>query len=399
MPKLLSQLLNSQGPLFDSLIADLEKATRNQFIDVDIVGKVMTKSNAKLRELGFVPGDILIEELRLGLLSKYKDTADTYRYAIVGENSNSNFLLRQIYSEYKSILDFEVLGLNKKSIINIIKDNPPVKMLESLSIKSEDLLLKKFKPAQILYVARQTEGDKWRRFFNAKLLNLKPDDFSLSRFELMLMDDKLENLLKLHHKSKDFIADGLSGCIYVNRASSLTDDPLAYSLSLLIEARDAIDVSNQLQIMALSKDFGKKLSSLASGKQAMVWQLFGVPVPWRSIYRAFAQKKSKLNKLLAKEFPELKLKEFDIVSELNSSFNGFEFWSDSSATALKIEDKILSMNLIDVAFRLDNYPTRHISGNYYFEETLWDWLLKQYLNDENLASQIILQLKGEIINN
>lgn len=398
MPKLLSQLLNSQGPLFDSLITDLERATRNQFIDVDIVGKVMTKSNAKLRELGFVPGDILIEELRFGLLSKYKDSVETYRYALVGENSNSNFLLRQIYSEYRSILDIDVFGLTRKSIINIIKDNPPVKLLDSLSIKSEDLLLKKFKPAQILYIARQTEGDKWRKAFTAKLSTLKSDDFKLSKFELMMMDEELESVLKLHHKSKDFSADGLSGCVHVSRTNASIDDPLAYSLSLLIETRDLIDLSNQLQVVALSKDFGKKLSSLASGKQAMVWQLFGVPVPWRSIYRALAARKTLLNKLLIKEFPDLKLREFDIVAELNSNFSTLEFWSDSSTTALKIEDKILSMNLIDVACRLDNYPARHVSRNYYFEEALWDELLKRYLNDANLASQIILQLKSEIIN-
>ena len=64
MSHLLGQLLGSQGRFVEQMFVNLERATNQQAYDVDIVGRILTANNYKLRQLGFRPGTVEAIELR-----------------------------------------------------------------------------------------------------------------------------------------------------------------------------------------------------------------------------------------------------------------------------------------------------------------------------------------------
>ncbi len=88
MGHILGQFLSSSGPFFDQLIADLEKSTRHQSFDVDLVGELMTQVNGQLRQLGLIPGDILADEIRQALIAQYQQNQHEVAYQVFGESSD-----------------------------------------------------------------------------------------------------------------------------------------------------------------------------------------------------------------------------------------------------------------------------------------------------------------------
>lgn len=67
MSRMLQQLIGSQGRLVDQMLTSLERATAQPCYDVDLMGRILTASNRKLRQLGFQSGAVTATELELTL--------------------------------------------------------------------------------------------------------------------------------------------------------------------------------------------------------------------------------------------------------------------------------------------------------------------------------------------
>ena len=393
MSSILNELISSSGPFFDSLMKSLETATRNQFIDVDLVGEIITKSNNKIRELKLTPGDILPEEIYQALLAKLAKDAKKVNYQIVGESIGVKSQNNQIRYCLKRIVDDEVFALKDKKIIQFIKENPPVKMLEYFKIKSEDTLLKKYSAIEILYIANKVEGKKWHNKFIKLIQDLKFSDFEFKKFNLIEINEDFKELF-VHVDEIFFDEQYLLGVMFYNLPDK-ENIPFEVIVKFLEEYQNFVDNNNQMQIYANSYKFTEILQKITTSQTVHVWNVQNNPLPWRSIYRNFAHN-SELNNLLKQYLPEVKLISFKPVKTLTDQFKELKFWKDSDYLCFKYGHIVVSYNLLDI-YKSANGLTMKFGQTNDFEDALWDELLNRYFKDFNLSNQIMMQLKNKII--
>ncbi len=391
MGHILGQFLSSSGPFFDQLIADLEKSTRHQSFDVDLVGELMTQVNGQLRQLGLIPGDILADEIRQALIAQYQQNQHEVAYQVFGESSDPKVRQHKLEIKLRQLFQDKVLSIDDKVLIKIIKNCPPTKTKKALGLKNTDSLFKKFSPAEIIYFASKLESDGWHDKLVKHIAELTPADFSFKKVKVVFLDTKTLTKLKLDaglRLEQQYLVGGLF--IHLPLNAMLDLQALDFILEAVDEYQKLIDYDNQMQVFTSSTKFDQIIKSIAANQPVHVWNVLGNPLPWRSIYRILANPQSHLHQL--DRSSSLKLVDFRPIDLLVRQFKQLDFWVANSRLAFKDQHHIISLNIFDV------YQLIKTGYDYkaHFEDELWDELLSRYLADDNLASQIMLQLNNKI---
>ncbi len=232
MSHLLGRLLNSSGPLFERMITDLEKATANQYIDVDLVGKILTNINHKLRQLRLEPGNTLSEELYQALLARYAVDNKRVSYQLfINQDDQLEQNLANLEDIGNKLVDFDLLGLSKRFIIGLLSDNPPKKLLKSLELARSDQLFSQFDLGQVLQVAFAIEGSAWSKRTKEYLLNnLKRGYMEFAPAKVEILDSRLAQVLT---EKQLILSNQLLAQIVINPNQLDFDNGLAMLIRLL----------------------------------------------------------------------------------------------------------------------------------------------------------------------
>lgn len=397
MSHILGQFLSSSGRYFDQLIESLEKATGNQARDAQLIGRVVTGANLKIRELGLTPGDTLPEEMYQALINKFINDSQVMHYQLLGDNVDFNFLNFQVAHQLNLIVNEPVFGLSDQAVIKALQAVPPKKLIKELNASSLEELLDKYYHVEILELAWALASKVWRTKIIAELQKLPNGGFELKELTYHQISRGLTGRYRELTGGQHFYHSSLTGSIlYLNYSLSESRRQMALGTFIagLIEARQLIDFSNQLQILAQTKYFLDNLENLFVYQNGKVWRLCDTPVPWRSIYRVLADSSTKLSQALKPELTGCQFGRLDLIEGLERCFDGLDYWRDAQALAFKSQLDIVSVNIADVAVNSHHSRRERLGQTNFFEDALWDELIRDYLEHDYLIRQVKLQLKS-----
>ncbi len=385
MSSALSKMLASSGQVFDILISDFEKATGNKDIDASLIGEVTTQASIKLRKLKLSPGDTLPKELVAALSNKLLLDAEAVDRQVVGHNQDVSFYNLQLIRILNDILDQSIYRLSDKALLRLVQIVPPLKLMKKLKLKTLDAVVKRFNLVEFLTVAWRYEGLDWREAIVAQVAQLPANDYQIAEIYFVALDP---DLAKVDNGDDNFIRNSLLGTIlFKNYKSTPSLGILGGVLAGLKSAKRLIDESNQLQLIAASKDYVELIQNWLLHRANLVWQINGSLLPWRSVLRAVSEP-GELNGEMLKRQPKFKFARLDISDEVAEQFLHFDFWKDNDFLAFRHQNQAISLSLLDVAEI--NYNRTEYGVRAHFEEALWDELLRRYLNQSNLASRIVM---------
>lgn len=365
----LGRLLNSSGKLFEMMIADLEGATGSAAVDVNLVGQILTQGNAKLRQLGFVDSDVTVTELRQALQQKYQQT-------------KSGPLVEAL----QTLNVGSVYELSKPLMIRILQTLPPTGLMRRMGAMTVNDLTEKLTDEEILISSIKTETADWQHKFNQQVATLERGYFDFMPLKVEVMTEKMSEIFS----NQPILYHRLSATIFVSSA-----DDLSRLVQLAAVLKQRLLWSNQLAMILSARHFHAQLQKWLIGEPNHVWTLSGNAVPRSSFYSAATLVDSPLNQRIKAEFSEFyqKLNSFDthlwLVNQLDD-----DFWTANEALATDLTEAVVSFNLLDIGFSiLSKQPETR-----FFEEALWNLLVKQYLQSQNLADQLFLQLESNLNN-
>ena len=295
MNQLLERLLHSQGSLFDRLILDLERATGEQALDVEVVGQVITQARLKLQpEVSSAAVD-LSDEVVQSLLQRQLKIVHQQAQTMTRTDYLASLPSFRVW-ELSAVAQDRLRDLSDDDKITTIADLPrgyfELNPLRPLTLVSEASV-------------QQLSAD----------FGFLPRE-STSNFQLSLVD-----LIK--------ITDALDRTVCF---------------------------SNLLSLCILSQQRASRMAKVLRGELTEYWTLAGNPVPTQSIYRLMGQKNSLLHQKICTHFPEVgqAMIDFDAYSWLTQQVLANDFWSQTAA--LDINSKIISFNLCDQVLNQVNYP-------------------------------------------
>lgn len=385
MSSALGKMLASSGRVFDFLIEDFEKATGNQALDAALVGEVISESSVKLRDLKLAPQDTLSKELVAALVNKLDLDAAAVDRQVVGQNTDVNFYNLQLVRLLNDILDQSIYRLSDKALLHLLQTNPPTKLMKKLKLKTTEAVIKRFNLVEFLTVAWRYEDAAWQDEVVAAIAQLKAGDYQLAEIYFVALDP---DLAKFDKGDDNFIRNSLLGTIiFKNYVSIPPKGVLGGVLAGLNTAKRLIDESNQLQLIVSSQYYVDLIQDWLLHRANLVWQINGSLLPWRSVLRALAEP-GELNQALLTKRPNFKFSRIDISDEVAEQFLHFSFWEDNDYLAFRHQDQVVSLSLLDVAE--PGYAKIEYGSRRYFEEALWDELLRRYLNQPNLASRVAM---------
>lgn len=375
MSNLLGKLLRSEGSFFDGLINDLENASGKNYIDVDLIGQILTNLNQKIRELGLEPGDVFPEEFYQATMAKFVLTNQAF-------GANFTDTQTDIIARINNLINFQLPTLSNDFIKQLLSANPPVNLLKHFNYQHIDQLVD-LSPLEILLLAQSSESQAWlNRSHEYLILNLKPDNLEQKPLQIKIIDPKLDKFLTPTNEGSHLI---LSNLILLKSSLVSQDDALTYFLQILNDIKQKVDLSNQFMLMT-SLNWQQNWQKWVANKTPFVWTMASNPVPWRGIIRAFASPISPLHQLSQAEVNLIYFEPYLILKH----FSELEFWQDSQNLAFHFNNEVISLNLFDVAhnyqFLNQNYGT-----NDFFEQALWENLINNYLKNQNLAEQVYKQ--------
>ncbi len=394
MSHLLGKMLNSNGPFFDRLIDDLEKATGQNFADVDLIGQILTEVNAKMRQLNLEPGNTLPEEIKQALLAKYVTNNQQLEYQLFGDQVQTVDQRNLTLIETLNSFDLpQYLRLSDRFIVRLLSENKPKIFLSKMGLQSIDQAFKSFDFEQILFVCLNLESKAWQERVKEYLKKyLKRGYMELKTIKFTTLDRRLLVLLD----SKELlIINQLLSSIFVNQTQIKQQQPLETVVKALIKTQNKVDVLNKFYLFRISSDFSVAFDHWYQPKQNYVWRLLDNPVPWRGMNRNFANKNSLINQKLTNDEAK-KLVDFDPYCLLSQKFSSLSFWKNSKNLAYHYQNQVISFNLFDMVQR-SQQPESTFNHNYYFQQELWQSLIAQYLSNQMLAERVIKQLRNKLI--
>lgn len=192
--KTLAHLSGKSIDEVEKTISKLENLSGFSSHDVRSIAESNNLLRSKIRQLGLDPDDTTAEELHYGLISKYKKDSELVEKAI-GLDKNSTIeerIKKSIELADHFTKNADTWGLKTTSAKNILKANPPKKLMKRLGYRSTDSLLKRESVFTIFVSAHITESRSWHTKLANLAAKLDSTHYEVRRPKIVLMSNKLE---------------------------------------------------------------------------------------------------------------------------------------------------------------------------------------------------------------
>lgn len=338
MSQRLSLLLDSQGSLLRILLHDLELATGQQGLDAELVGRIATATNLKLRQLGFATGVVTQDELNQALLFKLDQAESTIRQKMLARQQDITGLIQPLLSKIK------VWSLSQIAI-----DRLRAEFGEQLNSEMPSEALKKIAQMQLGY-------------FEQRPLCIVNGSDCLAKLDAVVVFD---------------------------HPVSTGDSSLQQLTKLVDQLEQRIMHSNVLALILAAKQRTGLLQTWLANVLTDEWQLAGNLVPRKTIYDLLADPTTLIGSKLKSTYPDIarSLIRPELYNWLAEEVLSEKWWCETAELAMVDErGQVISLNWFDAA----------CNGQNHLGEAVWLALMTRYLNNNGLSQQIINQLAKKL---
>lgn len=405
MSKTLSDFLGAYEPLFSHTIAQLEKATGDQGIDVRLTAEIIGKANMKMRELGLDPADTTGKELYQALLAIIKKHDEFLTMKVGGKDPmDVHDLLPRIrkFVEHEDIPK-KVWVLKPSAAKRLLKNMPPKNVMKHLGYKTVDSMIKREPVTELFGSLRFAEDPAWLNKFLLKYKSLAPSDFETRDIAFVIMDEK-----KWGGLTKEFVHKKRHNLTHLKEMGVIMILPMPIKrmrgvvitvLPLMLHYINEIRLySAYFKMQQVKPDFGSILSDTLiadPGKHAV---MAGQYVHWRVLQRYFGKLRGEYHPELFEPHVQPEDLHWRKAEEILYRVEpALYFWHDHDYVAAAYDGRPVAFNLMDVAINYVNDLAYSERVAYHFQESLWNEIFIRYMGQKTLENQILKQLDNELI--
>lgn len=407
----LAELLAAKQPLFDLTIEDLEDITGKDEVDKKLEKEISHKfMQFAKRELDIDVDDATGEDIYKSLMKLIWEQNDLVliKYLGLKKDASLDEILTACISFVESMdLNKTVFRLRVSVAKQMLKKNPPKKIMELLGYDKIDELLKNERLEEVYGALRFAEGEAWLDEFNTQYKSLKPSDFTTGKIEIIKMPLKWAPLTKKFIEKKKHNITHLKelGVVIVieTEDESLRHGLVLKALPLIVHYFYEVHLYSvffKLKSKTLKGvHFGKLISDTIAADPKLDLTLGGEHIHWRVVQRYFG----KLNE--SKKHPEIlepHLQPEDLhwvraEVALAKVMPEMMIWEDLDYVGVLKDGLPLSLNLMDLTLSFANKMRYKEHYFYHFRESLWNEIFARYMGHQNLEHELLAKLDNALV--
>ncbi|MDP3014883.1 MAG: hypothetical protein Q8N28_00440 [bacterium] len=370
----------------------------------NIIDKIVEENEAQIRNrLDFLGlgRKITAKQIYDALISKI-EADDVQLFKVLGSPRVS------VSSDWQRVLEIarDVAGrpkgffLKKEKAVELLKNQPPMKVLAALGYKDVDEMARKENIFEIFSALRFIEGGDWlNKVFFKQYENLKPNDFEEREIEVLALSERWVNIAQEFIKRKYHNISHLKelGLIYVIPLSLEISGETLRNFGLILHYFNEIPFYSDLvkKFSEQTDDFAQNLISLLRGDVLDERLLESDKSQWLVIQRYLAKDDEndwrlfephinpealhweKAERMLVKAGEFLNHFSADLAFWQNLNWVGDYFKSETGV------DVLVSFNLVDTAMSLVK-EKELIKYLYHHQEALWNKIFSEYFGEEKM---------------
>ena len=376
----------------------------------DVMSKIVEENEATIRNrLDFLGlgRKITAKQIYDALISKIEADNDELFKVLDSPSASISSDWQRVLEIAQNISDKQKgLFLKQEKAVELLKNQPPQKILQVLNYKSVDELLEKENIFEIFSALRFVEGNEWlnENFFK-QYESLKPDDFEKREIEVLALPERwvqiAQNFIK--HKYHNISHLKELGIIYTIPLSLNISGETMRNFSLIFHYFNEVKFYSELfeKFAGDANSFAKNLISLLRGDA--IDEHLPRPAPgktqWLIIQRYLAKDDEndwrlfephinpeamhweRAEKMLVKAGEVLNNFSADLAFWQNLNWIGDYFGTEAGI------DVLVSFNLIDTAMSLVK-EKELIKYLYHHQEALWNKIFTEYFNEEKIEEMM-----------
>jgi len=376
----------------------------------DVMSKIVEENEATIRNrLDFLGlgRKITAKQIYDALISKIEADNDELFKVLDSPSASISSDWQRVLEIAQNISDKQKgLFLKQEKAVELLKNQPPQKILQVLNYKSVDELLEKENIFEIFSALRFVEGSEWlnENFFK-QYKNLKPGDFEKREIKVLALPERwvqiAQNFIK--HKYHNISHLKELGIIYTIPLSLNISGETMRNFSLIFHYFNEVKFYSELfeKFAGDANSFAKNLISLLRGDA--IDEHLPRPAPgktqWLIIQRYLAKDDEndwrlfephinpeamhweRAEKMLVKAGEVLNNFSADLAFWQNLNWIGDYFGTEAGI------DVLVSFNLIDTAMSLVK-EKELVKYLYHHQEALWNKIFTEYFNEEKIEEMM-----------
>ena len=376
----------------------------------DVMSKIVEENEATIRNrLDFLGlgRKITAKQIYDALISKIEADNDELFKVLDSPSASVSSDWQRVLEIAQNISDkTKGFFLKQEKAVELLRNQPPEKILQVLNYKNVDELLEKENIFEIFSALRFVEGNEWlnENFFK-QYESLKPDDFEKREIEVLALPERwvqiAQNFIK--HKYHNISHLKELGIIYIIPLSLNISGETMRNFSLIFHYFNEVKFYSELfeKFAGDANSFAKNLISLLRGDA--IDEHLPRPAPgktqWLIIQRYLAKDDEndwrlfephinpeamhweRAEKMLVKAGEVLNNFSADLAFWQNLNWIGDYFGTEAGI------DVLVSFNLIDTAMSLVK-EKELIKYLYHHQEALWNKIFTEYFNEEKIEEMM-----------
>ena len=376
----------------------------------DVMSKIVEENEATIRNrLDFLGlgRKITAKQIYDALISKIEADNDELFKVLDSPSASISSDWQRVLEIAQNISDkTKGFFLKQEKAVELLRNQPPEKILQVLNYKNVDELLEKENIFEIFSALRFVEGNEWlnENFFK-QYKNLKPGDFEKREIKVLALPERwvqiAQNFIK--HKYHNISHLKELGIIYTIPLSLNISGETMRNFSLIFHYFNEVKFYSELfeKFAGDANSFAKNLISLLRGDA--IDEHLPRPAPgktqWLIIQRYLAKDDEndwrlfephinpeamhweRAEKMLVKAGEVLNNFSADLAFWQNLNWIGDYFGTEAGI------DVLVSFNLIDTAMSLVK-EKELIKYLYHHQEALWNKIFTEYFNEEKIEEMM-----------
>ena len=376
----------------------------------DVMSKIVEENEATIRNrLDFLGlgRKITAKQIYDALISKIEADNDELFKVLDSPSASISSDWQRVLEIAQNISDkTKGFFLKQEKAVELLRNQPPEKILQVLNYKNVDELLEKENIFEIFSALRFVEGNEWlnENFFK-QYESLKPDDFEKREIEVLALPERWAQIAQnfIKHKYHNISHLKELGIIYIIPLSLNISGETMRNFSLIFHYFNEVKFYSELfeKFAGDANSFAKNLISLLRGDA--IDEHLPRPAPgktqWLIIQRYLAKDDEndwrlfephinpeamhweRAEKMLVKAGEVLNNFSADLAFWQNLNWIGDYFGTEAGI------DVLVSFNLIDTAMSLVK-EKELIKYLYHHQEALWNKIFTEYFNEEKIEEMM-----------
>lgn len=397
MSKNLAQLLGLDEHAVGKAVAKLEELSGYPSEDNRILSEIKLGLRRKLSELRLDPDDTTPRELYHCLGAHFKSDAQQFGNLISHKSASPQKQLKLLVHLIElADVSQEVWVLKRSVAKDILRRQPPKKLLKHLHYRSIESMLKREDIDELYASLPYVESPTWAKTFYRRHSDLLPADFELRQTSFVAMPDKRwTSFTKTAVTSSPDV-----GVIALWPGAAVSASHKVGSFLASLRAAEDLKLNSfSLMRMQFRLDFGRQAARQFENGTSEIARIASLPVSWNSIHNYYGHLPQQLNSLSGEPYMQsFNTYKSSPAKALAALHPIFRWWEGNNLLSASSTSGPVSLNIVDNAHNHSGQIAFENRVNHSLNRSLLDELISRYMDYSGVESYILRQLDNTLDN-